>query len=390
MEGELEITKTVESALAADTDVEFEFTITLDDETIAGDYTIVKTSGSGEGATQTESSVTFAAGKTTVKLKGGESVLVKGLPTSVGYTVVETENTDFTPTPNNRTESGTISTTKSTAAFTNKRITGAITVAKTVSSDMPSDKTDSYSFIVTLSDTGISGDYGEVTFDKGVATFTLSDGDDVTIENLPNNVTATVKEDAPTHMTTTFKIGSADAIEGLSAAGVAVGQTVTFTNTRDNVKVTLKKIVKGNMGDKNRGFTFTVTVKDKNGNPVEVTDVTDSNGQWTGTLSDGQTHVFDKLPVGAKVTIKETEANTDGYGTSVDAGTISGTDDGEGTYTFTIPASDCTVNYTNNKEVEIDTGVSTDSKPYLFLLGLIPLAGFGAVMMARKRRRDEA
>jgi hypothetical protein len=60
------------------------------------------------------------------------------------------------------------------------------------------------------------------------------------------------------------------------------------------------------------------------------------------------------------------------------------------TVTFIVSESGNTVTFTNDRSVTVDTGVPMESKPYWFLLGLIPLAGFGAVMMARKRRRDEA
>ena len=55
-------------------------------------------------------------------------------------------------------------------------------------------------------------------------------------------------------------------------------------------------------------------------------------------------------------------------------------------YTFVVPNQTCTVIYTNEREIEVDTGVATDVMPYVLLLGFVTLAGAG-LLMGRRRRR---
>ena len=74
---------------AADTDKEFTFTITLDDETINGVY----------------GDVEFVNGVATFTLKNGESKTAAGLPEGIGYTVTVSDNEGYTVTVKNETGS---------------------------------------------------------------------------------------------------------------------------------------------------------------------------------------------------------------------------------------------------------------------------------------------
>ena len=170
--------------------------------------------------------------------------------------------------------------------------------------------------------------------------------------------------------------------------------TVDLVNkyTRKMASVYLVKQVTGNMGDRSATFQFKVTVTD-GGTPVTITGVTNVN-YVERQHSDRPSDISNRLgsgsnfPVGSTVTIVETAMT--GY-TTTDA--VTNSDDAsteQRTVTFVVNERGNTVTFTNKREVEVDTGIPTESKPYLFLLGLIPLAGLGAVMMAKKRRRDEA
>ena len=104
--------------------------------------------------------------------------------------------------------------------------------------------------------------------------------------------------------------------------------------------LTVKKDVVGNS---NQEFTFTVGLKDEDGNSL-TNDYSCSNGDRisdgeTITLKDGQSITIYGLPVGTKYTITETENNgfvtsVDGTRTNVATGTIS-TKDSTETVTFT-------------------------------------------------------
>jgi plastocyanin len=255
---------------------------------------------------------------------------------------------------------------------------------------------------VTLSDLTISGDYGdngEYKFTNGIAYVKLSNGEEANITGLPNNVTATVTETQVTNMTTIYQINDGAKQNGNSAAKVAVGETVTFTNTRNEVDVKLKKNVKGNMGDVNKKFSFTVVIMDANGSPLanfnNETITTDANGKVTKPISLKHGEIFDfgNLPVGAKVTI--TEENPDYPALppetiNSEKTTITRDDISNQLvsmeYTFIVPNQTCTVIYTNEREIKVDTGVANDMMPYVLLLGFVTLAGAG-LLMGRRRRR---
>ena len=297
------------------------------------------------------------------------------------------------------TAENTVTVAGTTEAYTNTRETGNVTVTKTVVSDLPGDKTKAYKFTVQLSDTTISGTYGDATFDStGKAEVHLSDGEEANIAGLPNNVTVTVTEEVVGNMTTTYKINNGADQNGNSAANLAVGDGVIFKNTRNKVQVMLKKNVKGNMGDVNKKFSFTVVIMDANGSPLanfsNGTTTTNENGvvqEKIRLAHNDDPYNFGSLPVGAKVKITENDPeypeldNVKTVETTITGDHVTGDSDGMN-YTFIVPNQTCTVIYTNEREIKVDTGVANDMMPYVLLLGFVTLAGAG-LLMGRRRRR---
>ena len=317
--GELEVSKTVVSDLAADADVEFEFTVTLSDTTISKSYSATKTDKEG---TESEITVAFAEGVATITLKGGEKVDITGLPTDVNYTVTETANEDFTTEKTGDT--GTITTTKSTAAFTNTRKTGDLEVSKTVVSDLSEDAEAEFEFTVTLSDTTISKSYSATKTDKegteseitvaftdGAATVTLKDGEKVSITGLPTDVNYTVVETANEDFTTT-KTGDTGTI-------TTTISTAAFTNTRKTGDLEVSKTVVSDLAeDADVEFEFTVTLSDttisksysgtktdKEGTESELA-VVFTNGVATVILKGGEKVDITGLPTDVGYTVAET------------------------------------------------------------------------------------
>ena len=90
------------------------------------------------------------------------------------------------------------------------------------------------------------------------------------------------------------------------------------------------------------------------------------------------------LPVGATIEIKEDDGT--GYQASYTQGEATTKTDGT-TATFILNAKGNTVTFFNDETIQIDTGIRDDVSPYLFLLGLIPLAGVGLFLGQRRRRR---
>lgn len=151
--------------------------------------------------------------------------------------------------------------------------------------------------------------------------------------------------------------------------GAVDGQTYDFYIHVKSKKLTVKKIVGGNMGDTNQGFKFTGTNVYGKGNPF--------------TLTNGDQKDF-KLKVGETATITETEAA--GYETSIavtpNAGTTSGN---EFKYSVTRGSPDkVTVTYTNRKQINPPNGIITTIAPYAIM---VVLAAGAAVYFVYSRRR---
>lgn len=70
--------------------------------------------------------------------------------------------------------------------------TGSLTVSKTVTGEESGDK--EFTFTVTLGDSSITGQYGEMIFQDGVASFPLKHGESKTATSLPHGTSYTVTE----------------------------------------------------------------------------------------------------------------------------------------------------------------------------------------------------
>lgn len=170
---------------------------------------------------------------------------------------------------------------------------------------------------------------------------------------------------------------------------------------------TVKKLVKGNMSDRQKEFNFKVTFEntttDKTTIPTMKVDGKDfgTNGietlTWTGnkatydfTLSHGKTATFTNVPYGMKVSVVELDdnkaaltGNTNGeyaveYNTDAN-GVKLGSDETKGEK----PSGAAEI--TNTSTVNVNTGVILDNAPYIALLTIVAA---GAVVMIMKKRRN--
>ncbi len=179
--GNLKVSKIV-TGDGGDTNKDWHFTVTLSDTTINGTF----------------GDMTFTNGVAEFTLKHGESKQATGIPENVTYTVTETEANQDGYTTSSEGTDGTISSVQnSNATFTNSKTIkrGNLKVSKTVVSEKQEDKEQQFNFKVTLSDTTINGEYGEMTFENGIATFTLKDGEEKTASGLPTDIEYTVTEE---------------------------------------------------------------------------------------------------------------------------------------------------------------------------------------------------
>ena len=198
-------------------------------------------------------------------------------------------------------------------------------------------------------------------------------------------------------------------------------KTDEITNVYEAGTLTVDKKVTGNLGDKSKVWHFTVeftsTTKTVKGTisyigtgAVSESEITEENaGSAAGTiapgegwhsktvymtLTDGQNIQFSNLPVGVSYRITESEANDDGYETTVSgsdvtsetatvgSGRINVTESGEGEEAIRKVDAD-TVTFTNDKGIDIDTGVALDSVPYVLMMALAVIGM--AVLFVRKR-----
>lgn len=159
----------------------------------------------------------------------------------------------------------------------------------------------------------------------------------------------------------------------------------TFTNIYSAGKLNITKTVTGNLGDKSKYFEFKVTLTGETGKTYGETYAV-SGGSYdtnptsikigeetTFMLKHGDTISIANLPYGVRYTVTETAA--EGYTT---------TKTGE---EGTIDAAEKTAAFTNDKVGSIDTGVTTESLPYVVLMGFVVLAG-AALLLKRKAHNN--
>lgn len=176
-----------------------------------------------------------------------------------------------------------------------------------------------------------------------------------------------------------------------------------FTNNYATGEFQIKKTMSGNQADVNDTFEVTLTVSAYGSNKLDpaftnilVNDVSTApktgTHEYTVTIGNNQTLTIAGIPVGAQVTVEETDkigedgiAYTATYSTSsLDAGT----EDSEDAPTITVLADGTAkVGIHNFRDSSIDTGVTTDSMPYILLMAFVAI--LAVAFVAKKRTVKE-
>lgn len=142
----------------------------------------------------------------------------------------------------------------------------------------------------------------------------------------------------------------------------------------NTVGLTIQKTVSGNMYNANDEFSFTLAY--------------DGNSE-TFTLKGGESNTF-QVPVGAEVTVTEDLTKSNGYIPSIGTGTtvtLTAVLEKDGIFTFTMPEKNSKLVINNDKTVQIDTGISLETVPYILILAVVVI---GAVLLIKRRRnRDD-
>ena len=294
--GSLEIVKNLDGG-TAEFGREFEFTVTLsrnDNIALAGTY-----------LTQSGRTVAFednAAGGVTarVRVAGGGSLTILGIPSGTSYTVSEADYTADRYTTTSTGAVGVVETAAVRATFLNTRANpgyGALTVTKTVEAiggaeipdtqfvfDIALTLEDGEDFTGTLRTTRTSGETGRLYFNGGAASIRLSHGESVTLSGIPLGTSYTVTERAAQDMRVS-STGSEGAITG-------TGHMAAFVNTMTQAYTDLivrKAWNDANDAQKLRPQSVTVDVT-RNGQTITTLTLNAAN-RWTQTLT--QLPMFD-------------------------------------------------------------------------------------------------
>lgn len=176
------------------------------------------------------------------------------------------------------------------------------------------------------------------------------------------------------------------AVAGTVLVGTDNKKSDSFNNVYNAGSLEITKTVTGNLGDKSKDFTFTVTLNAPEGKTVKSMITVggsepvafESGHTYTFTLKHGESYSFGNLPYGVTYTVTETAA--DGYTTTVNrtAGN---------TITSEISAAAQTVAFVNDKnDGNLDLGVSMDSLPYILMLVVV---GAAVVVIATRKKGEQ-
>lgn len=171
----------------------------------------------------------------------------------------------------------------------------------------------------------------------------------------------------------------------------------TFENTYSANSLPVKKVVTGNLGDKDKLFNVTVTLTNNTGktmasdisysaggteNTIKASDWKDNTVTRTIQLKHDQTITFTNLPFGVEYVV--TEADYTGKNGGYDAPKYDYKNSDK-----KISVADQSVTITNNKNSDnIDTGVNLTTLPYILVFaGVIVIAG--AAFITRRRKFED-
>ncbi|MBR0424717.1 MAG: hypothetical protein IJK01_01185 [Clostridia bacterium] len=417
--GKLKISKTVTDATELAKDTVFAFALQLtdaDENPVEGAFP-VRIYDAVTNAHLEELDGTVSNGGT-ISLKGGQYAFVDQLPNGTRYEITEdlSQTPGFIQTEAENAEGTVAANTEIAVRFVNRYETNGelrIPIEKTFVNGVIKER--QFAFVLKNADGSIikrayiTPNTGNP--EKGTAEFVLY----YTIEDEGKEYTYTIEEAVDEqdgkviydrHVeTVTVKVNDNGQGEMVAAATYysenadgelvadASKSSLSFRNGRI-YELQIRKTVKGNLGDREKGFRFTIALKTAAQEayiPEELPDGwSGENGEYTFYLKDG-TFTTILLPYGTQYAIEEESEGyraavtiTDGEGNEV-------TNLGTGANAKGVLETDQTVEYTNTRGVEIPTGVDLDMRPVIAGTALLGL-GIALLILGnrrRKRRRAE-
>ncbi|MDO5153602.1 MAG: VWA domain-containing protein [Eubacteriales bacterium] len=155
--------------------------------------------------------------------------------------------------------------------------------------------------------------------------------------------------------------------------------------------VTITKQVIGNMGDTTKAFPFVVTLTDgtmKDGTysaaEGSVAYTVENGTKITFSLKHGENVVLKDVPVSASLTVQESGVGS--YEVTINSMKYKDQSDNATSVTSNAISvdKDMTIPVVNRHEANIDTGIFTDTAPYIILFSV---AAVGAAVLLTKKRR---
>lgn len=278
----------------------------------------------------------------------------------------------------------------------------------------------------------------QASFTKGVLQVTVTGATSVTIKGLAGNAQYRVEEintsKIPAVATQNGVVNEWESVSYTVATASSPlpseENTITVTDNPDNNPtvtatnhyvaykyLTVTKTVDGNMGDKTKGFSFTLGVKDAmdttytgtlqyrtgtKDSPIADSEtfkdlsVNTQSNKYTFTLKDND-KIEIKIPYGYAVTVTEPAVN--GYTTSSRQYASTTEEDQKpnlttvSEQTITKMNTDNTVDFVNNCTIQVPTGLHGETRPYAAMVGLAGAAALlsiaGWVELRRRKRREQ-
>ena len=251
-----------------------------------------------------------------------------------------------------------------------------ITVSKDVVSTVPADNMRAFTFNYTITEGG------KIT----TGSVKLQNGNEAVI-HVPIGASFAIQEvTTPAEGEQAFPFTTQYMVDETKGTGTAAtinavqeeGHVIAFLNTRATGALVVEKQVTGSMGDRQKEFSFTYTYNL-------------GAGDVTGAFTLGHGDTFEELaelPIGTVVTVAETDytGENGGYTTQY---AIGGDEAQSGlSAQVTIGEGENKVVFTNNKVARPDTGIVTDSLPYVLILACVIAVVVVVVIRGRNRHDD--
>lgn len=172
------------------------------------------------------------------------------------------------------------------------------------------------------------------------------------------------------------------------------------TYTAQTKPVIIEKIVTGNMGIRDREFTFTVSATGADGEPWIIDPyvqnqgspyTVNTDGTITFTLSHEESVILQNAPIGGTLTITEGDEGAAGYTVSATAdGTPLIESDVDNTFIYEVLSTDGQkITVENGKDAIPDTGIALASLPYILILVIVIVGGMIAFLKGRRNHDDD-